>query len=620
MHGLDVDEGAQPSRSDVLRTARRVVGGACLGVLLVGSPAGALLRALAVERAEATNIAGPAGSILPVLVADAPLVGSILCLALAGFFLPVAGSPWRWLALGPRVAALGLFLLQAVDLAFGWFLSLRLEFGDVSRFWNEGRAGLSLAVGLQPWFGRSVPPALLGACLAGALLGWVAAILTFPFARARSRSILRAGALLALFSLAAAAVPADRSRFHGWAYPNVIVANLPSSTATRYSGDYLARAARLRGRTESRPGRDRRANVIIYVVESLSSSHSALFGGPHGFTPELDVLAGRGLAAREFVANGFTTNLGLIALLTGRIPLLAVGNGYGDAFNGFLEGPSLPRALASHGYYTEFLTTSDLGFTRKGEWLGRIGFESLRGSRDPAFDGWPRFAFDAAPDEALVNAVSVREKELRREAGGKPFLLVAETATSHLPFVHPSGSDHSEAAVFRYVDAQVGRLARLLEESRFLEDGILIVVSDHRKMAPLEPEEQRRWEMSAFSRIPLVALGGGVPTRALAAPFQQADLSGSLLCLLTKECPVAPFRGALFEDPPRPPACVFSPMGNDRSLVYVRCGADEAMVRLDGDATRVVRGRLGPSLEAAVLREIALVRKENVPLPWSEAR
>ncbi len=70
----------------------------------------------------------------------------------------------------------------------------------------------------------------------------------------------------------------------------------------------------------------------------------------------------------------------------------------------------------------------------------------------------------------------------------------------------------------------------------------------------------------------------------------------------------------------RPPACVFSPMGNDRSLVYVRCGADEAMVRLDGDATRVVRGRLGPSLEAAVLREIALVREENVPLPWSEAR
>jgi hypothetical protein len=185
-----------------------------------------------------------------------------------------------------------------------------------------------------------------------------------------------------------------------------------------------------------------------------------------------------------------------------------------------------------------------------------------------------------------------------------------------MPFVHPNGKDRSEEAVLRYVDAQVGRLAALLGESGFLDDGLLVVTSDHRKMAPLEPEELRRWDLGAFSRIPLVVLGRGSGPREVRETFQQADLLGSLVCLLTPECPVAPFRGLLFEEPPRPPACVLSPLVNDRTLVQVRCGADVATVRLDGDATRVVRGRLAPEAETAVLAEIALARAENEARPW----
>jgi phosphoglycerol transferase MdoB-like AlkP superfamily enzyme len=592
----------------------------CLSLIFVGSPVAALLRALAVEQAEAANLGRPADSVLSVLIADAPLVGTILCLGVAGFFLPVARRRWRWLAMGPRVASLTLFLVQALDLALVWFLSMRLEFADVARFWSEGRAGLTLAVGLQPWLGRRIPPVLLGVGLAVACLAFLAAVLTLPFARTAPRALVRAAAAVGLLSVATVVVPADQTRFHGWAYPNVIVANLPRSTAVPYSKKYFGEAERLRGIASTRPGLNSRANVIIYVIESLSSCQSARFGGTRDFTPALDRLAGRGLSAREFVANGFTTNLGLVALLTGRIPLPSVGDGSGDSFAGFLEGPSLPKALASRGYFTEFLTTSDLGFTRKGEWLARIGFESLRGSRDAAFDGWPRFAFDAAPDEALVTAAAHREKALRSDPGSRPFLLVVESATSHMPFVHPNGTDHTEEAVFRYVDSQVGRLARLLEESGFLENGILVVTSDHRKMAPLDAEEHRRWGLSAFSRIPFVVLGGGVSARELEQPFQQADLPGSLLCLLTTDCPADPFRGSLFTDPPRPPSCVLSPMGNDRGLAYVRCGTAEALVRLDGDATRVVRGRLAPSVEAGVFREIALVRRENEPLPWPRGR
>jgi len=607
---------APPAPRAFLGTARRVAGAASLAVVLVGSPAAAILRATTVERAEAAALRRSAGSVAPVLLADAPLVGAVLGLALLGFFLPAAGSRLRGLVVAARIAALGLFLAQALDAGLLNVLLMRLRLEDVARFWNEGKAGLSLAVGLQRWVGRAVPPAVLGAAVALSLAAWAAAFLTSPFARRTRGGLVRSAAVASLALVSTAVVPADGTRFHGWAYPNVVVANLPPSTAKPYSPAYLARAARTGRGTEAVAGRGLRANVVLYVVESLSSVQSARFGGLHDFTPELDALAGRGLAPEEFHANGFTTNHGLIALLTGRVPLPPAGADFGESFAPFLDGPSLPRALAAHGYFTEFLTTADLGFTRKGEWLERIGFESIRGSRDPAFEGWPRFAFDAAPDEALVTATAARERELRRREGARPFLLVAETATSHMPFVHPVGDDHTEGSVFRYVDAQIGRLARLLEESGFFEDGLLVVVSDHRKMAPLDPDEAARWPLGAFSRVPFVALGHGLSPGRPAGPFQQADLYGSLLCLLTPSCPVAPFRGALFGDPPRPPACLLSPMSNDRELVYVRCGKDEAMVRLDGDATRVAHGRLDPALESEVLREIAVARSENVAVPW----
>lgn len=597
-------------------SARQTVSGASLAVVLVGSPVAAILRAAVVERAEAAGLGRPAGSVGPVLLADAPLVGAVLGFALVGFFLPVSSSRLRGLVVAARVAAVGLFLVQALDVGLCASLSMRLKLEDVARFWHEGQAGLSLAVGLQRWLGRGIPPTVLGAAVAFLLAAWVTAVLSFPFARRTRSRLAGSGAVACLTLVSMAAVPADGTRFHGWAYPNVVVANLPPATARPYSPAYLARAARPRREADVGTGRNLRANVVLYIVESLSSVQSARFGGVHDFTPELDELAERSFAPAEFHANGFTTNHGLIALLTGRVPLPPAGSGFGESFAPFLDGPSLPRALAAHGYFTEFLTTSDLGFTRKGEWLARIGFESIRGSRDPAFEGWPRFAFDAAPDEALVTAAAARERELRKDPGARPFLLVVETATSHMPFVHPGGSDHTEEGVFRYVDAQAARLVRLLEESGFFETGLVVVTSDHRKMAPLEPEEATRWPFGAFSRVPFVALGRGLKPGAPAGAFQQADLYGSLLCHLTPSCPSEPFRGSLFDDPPRSPACVFSPMANDRGLVYVRCGRDEARVRLDGDATRVAHGRLAPALEREVLREIAVVRSENATVPW----
>ena len=595
--------------------ARRAARGVALLVLFAASPLATAFRATFVERAESVHLGRPAGSVLPVVVADLPLVGLVLCLASAGWLLPATGTVRRVLAVLARLLAILLLLVQAVDAAFLGSLLMRLQLADVALYAREVKAGLSLAAGLQRPFGGALPPGVLVAALLALLLGWIGLLLSSPFPREASTALKRGTAVLSLLSAAAALVPADARRFHGWAYPNVIAANRPKTTTTPYSAGTLEEAKRRRPPERRAPGLGLRRSVVLWVVESLSTKHSAALGGIGDLTPQLDALAARGLSVPAFLANGMNTNMGLVALLTGRVPLPSVGDGLADGLAGFLDGPTLPKALAAKGYFTEFLSTADLGFTRQGEWLRAIGFESIRGSRDPAFDGWPRLTFDSAPDEALVNAAAARIGELRG-AGGRPFLLVVMTSTSHMPFVHPNGRDHGEAGVFRYVDGQVGRLAALLASDGFLDSGLLLVTGDHRTMEPLERAEEERFGLSAFTRVPFVAVGAGVAPRRVEEPFQQADVPGSLLCLLTEACTTSPFRGNLFADPPLPPRCVVSPTGNDRSLAYARCGNDEAFLRLDGDASRVVRGRLRPVDEAAVLGEIARVRLENEPRPW----
>lgn len=590
-------------------------GRAGAAAILCGSPVLALTRALLAERVESQIIGRPAAAFWPVLQGDAPLVGAIVLLGLIGF-ASRAGSPSaRVLRLGARLLALVAFILQLVDFVLLVTIQMRLELSDLLRFRRDLHAGLTLADGLRWPLANILPGRALLVILLATLSLWAVATLAVPaLARARARWP-RFGAVAGGILLAATFLPPDRTRLHGWVYPNVVIHNLPQSNARRYSLAFLAKATQRRIPTLVTTGANRRLDVVVLIVESLSSSQSALFSGIDGFTPQLDRLARSGTAYSELLANGYATHLGLVALLQGRVPLTGPGGDQGSSFEGFLSGPSLPRVLASHGYHTEFLTNADIDFVRLGDWLAAIGFTEVVGNRHPAFAAWPRLVLDAVPDHALVDLAIARVEELRRKHSG-PFLLVLQTSSSHLPFVDPNRRDNSERAVLGYVDAQIGRLADALEHSGFLADGLLVVTSDHRKMAPLSVQEHERYGLSAFGRIPFLVLGRPAPRVTTDAAFQQADLPGSLVCLLTPECPTTPWRGNLFADPPRPPRCVLLPLPNDRDLVYARCSGNEALIKLDGDGTRLVDGRLSPADERDLLAEIACVRHENTPLPW----
>jgi lipoteichoic acid synthase len=318
------------------------------------------------------------------------------------------------------------------------------------------------------------------------------------------------------------------------------------------------------------------------MVESLSSYHSQLFSGLNDYTPHLDRIARRGTWLSHFHANGYSTEGGLIALLTARVPMPTAGRfGSTLAFTD-VEG-DFHRALAAKGYHTAFFTTGRLSSGQRDRWIAAIGIEHGEGAEHSFYNGMPRGPFEAASDAALV------DRFLQWHAGQQgtgPFMATILTVETHPPYLSAAG-ERDEPARFRAVDAQVGRLVAGLEARRFFDDGIVVIVGDHRAMTPISAAEQQRFGFSAAVRVPAVILGPtGMPAGEWAAQAQQSDLIPSLRHLLLGESCRNEWQGRFLGAGAKPARYVVFAEPMRRNEIGVIEGPEHYTLLLDGDDTR----------------------------------
>lgn len=337
------------------------------------------------------------------------------------------------------------------------------------------------------------------------------------------------------------------------------------------------------------PGLGQRPNIILLVVESLSSFQSKAWGGHLDWWPQLDALQGQGLAHMQFMANGITTEDGLVALLSGSPPIPRPDRR--NRFEQFSQvHTSMPRMLARHGYQTAFMTSGDLGFLDKGDWLRSIGFKQLQGHDHPEYQGLPRFHFQAPPDEALYRrALHWMRDEARPR--GKPFFLTIETVSTHQPYIDPRTGQHSMERAFRYADEQLGAFVRVLRAQGYFEHGVLIVTGDHRAMVPVSTQELQALGQQTYSRIPMLAIGAGIPAgQILQTPNAQTDLLPSLEQLVSQKavCTNPSQALALNASAPQQAACIVTRRAYDLDQVFLQCGQQEYTVELDAERTRTV--------------------------------
>lgn len=396
-------------------------------------------------------------------------------------------------------------------------------------------------------------------------------------------------AMLCIAFIASMFIPTTQY-VHNWALVNVVAINLQRGETTAYGEKTVRKVIATANNVQTpscTPGHNERYDLIVLILESWSPYQSALFSGINDWTPRLDAIAQQNTYYLNMHASGFTTNEGLMGMLGG-VELLSTGKTRTPFVTAWGYDRTLPKLLKKNDYYTSFLTTGNLDFSNKNQWLEHIGFDYLEGHDHPFYDGMKRMHFGAAPDEALykrslqhLDEVEDGQSPTERD----PYLVVIENVSSHHPYVHPHTGERDSKAVFRYMDDTAADFYQALKARNYFEHGRLLIISDHRAMMPVGKDELDLLKRAALSKIPAILIGPDAPQGAVETLYHHTDLLDTMQRSTSNEfCGEHGIRDLLAPGETEP-RCIFHGRGDSRDLVNVFCPNGEGTIKLAGDKT-----------------------------------
>jgi phosphoglycerol transferase MdoB-like AlkP superfamily enzyme len=231
-------------------------------------------------------------------------------------------------------------------------------------------------------------------------------------------------------------------------------------------------------RTPAPAGPERRLNVVLIVVESLSADFLGAYGNPKGLTPNLDELARDSLVFDRLYATGTRTVRGLeaISLSIPPTPGHSIVKRPGNEGLFTIGSPFLAR-----GYDVKFLYGGFGFFDNMNDFFGGNGFSLV----DRAAFSNDEITFSntwGVSDEDLLRRVA-READTSH-AAGRPFFSFVMTTSNHRPYTYPEGrvstpSGSGRSGAVQYTDWAIGDFLRRARESAWFRDTVFVVVADH---------------------------------------------------------------------------------------------------------------------------------------------
>lgn len=223
---------------------------------------------------------------------------------------------------------------------------------------------------------------------------------------------------------------------------------------------------------------ERRLNVVLISVESLSASFLAHFGNKDGITPNLDSLADQGILFTNLYASGTRTVRGLESLS------LAIPPTPGQSIVKRPENEdlfSLGHIFRSKGYHTQFIYGGYSYFDNMGYFFANNGYQAI----DRAVLKEEEIHYEniwGVADEDLFT-LSLRELD-KNYHQGKLFFSHIMTVSNHRPYTYPEGridipSHTGRAGAVKYTDYAIGKFIREAKEKPWFKNTVFVIVADH---------------------------------------------------------------------------------------------------------------------------------------------
>ena len=225
-------------------------------------------------------------------------------------------------------------------------------------------------------------------------------------------------------------------------------------------------------------GIEKKPNVILIMVESLSAEYMGAFGDKRGLTPKLDALAKKSLFFDNFYATGTRTVRGMEAVTLSLPP--TPGRSIvkrPDNFNMFSSG----FIFKNKGYDNKFIYAGHGYFDNMNSFFSHNGFNIVdrtdMDDKDIIFSNvW------GVSDEDLFNRV-LKESD-KSYKSKKPFFSFVMTTSNHRPYTYPEGridipSHTGRSGAVKYTDYAIDKFINDAKSKPWFDNTIFVVVADH---------------------------------------------------------------------------------------------------------------------------------------------
>lgn len=225
-------------------------------------------------------------------------------------------------------------------------------------------------------------------------------------------------------------------------------------------------------------GPEKRMNVILITVESLSAEYLGYAGSKDNLTPFMDQWFEQGLLFTHLYATGTRTTRGLEALTLSLPPI--PGRSIvkrPDNANMF----SLGRVLQQKGYDTVFLYGGRGYFDNMNAFYSNNGYRVVDQTDLTEQEIHFENAWGVADDDLLRKAISEADQDY---AAGKPFLFQIMTTSNHRPFTYPDGkidipSGTGRFGGVKYTDYALQEFMAEAKNKPWFDNTLFVVVADH---------------------------------------------------------------------------------------------------------------------------------------------
>ena len=275
-------------------------------------------------------------------------------------------------------------------------------------------------------------------------------------------------------------------------------------------------------------GLEKRWNVILITVESLSAHFLNHFNTKSQLTPHLNQIAREGILFENMLATGTRTVRGLEAITLSVPPTPGQSIIWRPKHEHLL---TLGTHFQRRGYDTAYVYGGDAMFDNMNAFFSHNDYRVVDRQRKSAAEITFENAWGAC-DEDLLRWVS--QEADADYAAHKNFFLHAMTTSNHRPFTFPDGRidlpSHSggRKAGVKYTDYAIGQFIAAIRNKPWFAETLIVIIADHcdgsAGKVELDPSKYR---------IPCILWNPSlVSPRVMGRLVSQIDLAPTLLGLL----------------------------------------------------------------------------------------